>query len=224
MHSRWSVVRNVLEGFVIGIELTQSSDSTAGDNVLHMTDGSSGGTTHHAVTALWSYVWTSQHDLTFSGNTIDGALDPSYTATAFPTGGYPAILVWARTENVLTLTHWSIGLDFAGLAGTGSLVVEPTTGTPTEPKGFLAIPGAFYFELATTGTVAFDSVRICIPYAAGLTVVPHLYHYHADWADVTDSTSGEIAAHVVCGTVDSFSGVIVGVTDGTGPGCTPSPA
>jgi len=80
-HTNWTVSRNVVEKFSdIGLELTDASNSSVQDNVIHMTAAGA----KPAQIGIFSSALISQSNLTISGNSIDGAQS-----------AYPVIYVYA---------------------------------------------------------------------------------------------------------------------------------
>ncbi|HZK41250.1 MAG TPA: right-handed parallel beta-helix repeat-containing protein [Atribacterota bacterium] len=82
-HTNWTVSGNIIEEFSsIGVELTDTSNSSVHGNVIHMAGGSTTGQI-----GIFSWVHISQSGLTVSGNTIDGAMV-----------SYPAVYMYAYDD------------------------------------------------------------------------------------------------------------------------------
>jgi hypothetical protein len=82
-HTNWTVSGNIIEEFSsIGVELTDTSNSSVHGNVIHMAGGSATGQI-----GIFSWVHISQSGLTVSGNTIDGAMV-----------NYPAVYMYAYDD------------------------------------------------------------------------------------------------------------------------------
>ncbi len=85
-HTGWTVEDNIAEGiYSIGFELTDTSDSVVRDNVIHLSvrDTLYG----FGAIGIFSWVHIDQHNLTISGNTIDGT-----------TAVFPAIYMYAYDD------------------------------------------------------------------------------------------------------------------------------
>lgn len=82
-HTGWTIADNVAEGiYSIAFELTDTSESIVRDNVIHL--GVRDTLYHFGSIGVFSWAHISEHDLTISGNTIDGT-----------TAVYPAVYIYA---------------------------------------------------------------------------------------------------------------------------------
>jgi hypothetical protein len=87
-HTGWTISNNVAEGlYSVGFELTDTSDSSIQNNVIHLGDGPVLDPYGYGPIGVFSWTRLNESNLTVSGNTIDGTQH-----------GFPAIYIYARSD------------------------------------------------------------------------------------------------------------------------------
>jgi hypothetical protein len=114
--------------------------------------------------------------------------------------------------SVSPIQQATITFDSVTTSGATSVTTTNTNPLPL-PAGFSLGNPPIYYEISTTATFA-GNAQVCFSYTAAQFTGPEsslrlLHDDHGTWVDVT--TSQDLANHILCGQVTSFSPFTIGV-------------
>ena len=125
-HTNWTIKDNILEDYgYYGFELTNASNSTIQNNIIHATPAD------YSNTCIMVDARRYESGITIQGNQIDGQLLSGFTYDGVQYGGWAAVFIFANdfetpNVNLNNVTVENNAISATGITTAGTTTLEPS--------------------------------------------------------------------------------------------------